>query len=151
MVELKIINKDMVKRSAEIYVSTYGKAPWNEEHDVDDVEKYIIGFLDSDTKCSYALVTGEDILGIALGMIVPCIGSHYFRLEDICVDSKYQRKGYGRKFIELMADSLRMKDCDSILLGTQRGYPSHKFYLQNEFKEVDSVLLYREIKEQYHS
>lgn len=90
---------------------------------------------------------GEGIIGVALGLVIPCVGSRYFRLEDVCIDPEYQRMGYGREFIELMANCLREKDCDSILLGTQREYPSHKFYLKNGFREIDSVLLFRELGE----
>lgn len=147
MIGFKKIDEAAAKKCVEIYINTYSKAPWNEEYSVADVESYISDFLNSDTKCAYALVVGENIIGVALGLIIPSIGSRYFRLEDICIDSEYQRMGYGRKFIELMVNSLRLEGCDSILLGTQRGYPSHKFYLKNEFREIDSVLLYREINE----
>lgn len=147
MIGFKKIDEAAAKKCAEIYIKTYSEAPWNEEYSVADVESYITDFLNSDTKCAYALVVGENIIGVALGLIIPSIGSRYFRLEDICIDSEYQRMGYGRKFIELMTNSLRLEGCDSILLGTQRGYPSHKFYLKNEFREIDSVLLYREINE----
>ena len=145
MAELGKMNKAVVSKCAEIYISAYGRAPWNEKYRVDDVEKYIMHFLDSDTKCAYVLVIGEEIIGVALGLVIPCIGSNYFRMEDICIAPEYQRTGYGREFIELMANNLKGKDCDSILLGTQRGYPSHKFYLKNGFREIDSVLLYQEI------
>ena len=37
------------------------------------------------------------------------------------------------------------KGCDSVLLGTQKGYPSHRFYLKNGFEEIeDAVLLFYE-------
>lgn len=147
MAELRKMNKSAVKKCAEIYISAYGEAPWNEKYKVEDVEKYVMDFLDSDTKCAYVLVIGEEIIGVALGLIIPCVGSHYFRLEDICIAPEYQRMGYGRDFIELMSNNLRGKDCDSILLGTQREYPSHKFYLKNGFREIDSVLLFRELGE----
>lgn len=146
MAELREMNMALVNRCTEIYIHAYGEAPWNERYRVDDVRRYLMDFLDSDTKCAYVLGKGKDILGVALGLVIPCIGSYYFRLEDICIDPKYQRTGCGRELIGLMADSLRLKGCDSILLGTQRGYPSHKFYLQNGFREIDSVLLYREMK-----
>ena len=148
MAECKKMNMAAVRRCVEIYISAYGEAPWNEKYREEDVRRYLMDFLDSDTKCAYVLAQGEDILGVALGLVVPCIGSHYFRLEDICIDPKYQRAGCGRELIRLMTDSLRRKDCDSMLLGTQRGYPSHKFYLQCGFREIDSVLLYREMKQE---
>lgn len=145
MAELRHIDRSTVKKCAEIYINAYGKAPWYDKYRVADVENYIKEFLDSDVKYACAFASGEDIIGVAMGLIVPCVGSRYFRLEDICIDPEYQRMGYGREFIGLIACSLRMKGCDSMLLGTQREYPSHKFYLKNGFREIDSVLLYQEI------
>ncbi len=146
MVYIKKVEKDTIKKCAGIYRNAYREEPWNEEYDVDDVEDYITHFLDSETKCAFAFVLGESIIGVAMGLLVPVIGSCYFRMEDICIEPAYQARGYGRQFIELMENNLKMKGCDSILLGTQRGFPAHKFYLRNDFKEIDSVLLYREIK-----
>lgn len=146
MTELRKLEEAAVKECAEIYIRAYGEAPWDEKYRVEDVERYIMAFRDSDVKCAYILAAGDHILGVALGVVIPCIGSSYFRLEDICIDPEYQRMGYGRELILLMAGALREKGCDSILLGTQREYPSHRFYMENGFREIDSVLLFREIE-----
>ena len=146
MVCIKKVEKDIIKKCARIYRNAYREEPWNEEYDAGDVESYITDFLNSETKCAFAFILGEDIIGVAMGLIIPSIGSCYFRIEDICIDPAYQGRGYGRQFIESLENNLKIKGCDSILLGTQRGFPAHKFYLKNEFKEIDSVLLYREIK-----
>lgn len=145
MAELRKLDETAVKECAEIYIGAYGEAPWDEKYRREDVEKYMRAFLNSDAKCAYVLAEGEHILGAALGVVVPCIGSCYFRLEDICIDPEYQGMGYGRELLGLMSDALREKGCDSILLGTQKGYPSHRFYMGNGFREIDSVLLFREI------
>lgn len=145
MVSISKISQTDISKCAEIYQSAYGQEPWNEKYSLDDLSTYIADYLGSNTKCAYSLLAEGNIVGIALGLIIPCVGSQYFRLEDICIDPKYQKMGYGKKFLELLYSCLISQKCDSILLGTQRGYPSHKFYLQNGFSEVDSVLLYREL------
>ena len=53
---------------------------------------------------------------------------------------------YGSRFMELLLKEVAKKGCDSVLLGTQKGYPSHQFYLKNGFEEIESVLLYKEVK-----
>ncbi len=146
MAELRKLDETAVKECAEIYIGAYGEAPWNEKYRMEDVEKYIRAFLDSDAKCAYVLAEGEHILGVALGVVIPCIGSCYFRLEDICIDPEYQGMGYGRELLGFMEDALGETGCDSILLGTQRGYPSHRFYMENGFREIESVLLFREVE-----
>lgn len=145
MVSIRKINHFDIEKCVEVYQNAYSKEPWNENFNADELSIYIANYLDSNTKCAYSLLVEGEIAGMALGLIIPCIGSQYFRLEDICVTPKYQKMGYGKSFLELIAGCLVSEKCDSILLGTQRGYPSHKFYIENDFREIDSVLLYREL------
>ena len=144
MIYIKNMDTASIETCANIYLNAYKNEPWNEEYSIDEITDYLSRFLNSETKRAYMLMMDEEIIGIALGLIVPCIDCDYFRLEDICLSHKHQRKGFGSQFIELISDCVTNEKCDSILLGTQRGYPAHKFYLKNKFQEIDSVLLYRE-------
>ena len=130
---------------AKVYISAYNAEPWNEKYDILDVERYISNYLNSKTKCCFAVVDNEAIKGVALGLIVPSISGSYFRLEDFCIDASEHRNGYGSIFMELLIKEVTKYGCDSLILGTQKGYRSHKFYLKNGFQEVESVLLYKEI------
>ena len=145
MVEIKEMNEESVAICAHLYQNVYKTDPWNEQYAIDEVTEYLSRFLKSKTKRAYMLMLDEQIIGIALGLIVPCIGSDYFRLEDICISPQYQRNGFGGEFIKLISICIVQENCDSILLGTQRNYPAHRFYLKNDFKEIDSVLLYLDI------
>ena len=134
-----------IQAYAKLYVNAYQTEPWNEEYEISEVEKYISSYLNSDTKVCFALQDGDVIKGVALGFVVPSISGSYLRLEDICIDSIEQRKGYGSAFMELLSIEAAKLGCDSIILGTQKDFPSHHFYLKNGFEEVESVLLYKEI------
>lgn len=130
---------------AKAYINAYNAEPWNEEYEISEIEKYISSYLDSDTKVCFALMDGDKIKGVALGFIVPSISVPYLRLEDICIDSTEQRKGYGSAFVELISSEAEKLGCDSVILGTQKNFPAHHFYLKNGFQEVESVLLYKDI------
>ena len=143
MLSIRTLHEDDIQECARIYAHAYREEPWNEKYRREQICHYLICYLHSSTKCAYSLVHDGRIIGIALGLIVPSIDSPYFRLEDICIDPTHQRKGYGREFLRLLSEVLTESECDSILLGTQAGYPSHHLYLQCGFQEIDSVLLYR--------
>ena len=145
MIDIKQMDEAWIEKCAYLYQSAYKNEPWNEEYSIVEITHYLSRFLNSGTKRAYALVLDEEIIGIALGLIVPCVGSDYFRLEDICLSPQYQRKGFGSQFIKLISDCVANENCDSVLLGTQKGYPAHNFYLKNDFQEIDSVLLYRKL------
>ena len=145
MIDIKEMDASSVAICARLYQDSYKNEPWNEIYSVDEVIDYLSRFLKSETKRAYMLVLDEKIIGIALGLVVPCIESDYFRLEDICISPQYQRSGFGGQFIKLISQCVVRENCDSILLGTQRGYPAYRFYLKNDFKEIESVLLYLDI------
>lgn len=145
MTEIIEISVEILPLCAAVYQKAYAQEPWNEVYTAEEAAAYIHKYSDSNTKCAYALVDGQQVLGVALGLVVPCIDSDYFRLEDVCIDPDCQRKGLGSRFMQLLARQVAAKRCDSILLGTQRGYPSHQFYLKNGFQEIESVLMYKSL------
>ena len=145
MIDIKKMDTESIAICANIYQSAYKNEPWNEEYSIIEITEYLSRFLNSETKRAYMLTLNEDIIGVALGLIVPCVDSDYFRLEDICLSPDHQRKGFGSQFINLIFERVSLENCDSVLLGTQRGFHAHHFYLKNGFQEIDSVLLYREL------
>ena len=145
MMNIVVPKLEDIQACAKVYVNAYKTEPWNEEYEISEVEKYISSYLNSDTKVCFALQDGDVIKGVALGFVVPSISGPYLRLEDICIDSTEQRKGYGSVFMELLSIEAAKLGCDSLILGTQKDFPSHHFYLKNGFQEVESVLMYKEI------
>lgn len=144
--QIRVPETKDIKACANVYITAYKAKPWEEIYEQSEAENYISAYLNSDTKRCYALVEKEEIKGVALGFIVPSIAGTYFRVEDFCVDASVQRKGYGSRFMDLLAEEVAKVGCDSILLGTQKKYPSHQFYLKNDFTEVESVLLYKSVE-----
>ena len=143
---IKIPESKDISDCAKVYVSAYSSEPWEEAYEEAEVESYICAYLNSDTKVCYVAVEQEQIVGLLLGFMVPCIDGPYLRIEDFCISPEVQRKGCGSTFMELIAKEAVKRGCDSILLGTQRDFPSHQFYLKNGFQEIESVLLFKEIE-----
>ena len=140
-----IPKKEDISACAEVYISAYGAEPWNEKYDKTSVERYISGYLVSGTKQCFAAKENGKIIGVALCMVVPSMDKPFLRIEDFCVSSEKQGKGFGMEFIKLIFEKSKEKGCDSVLLETQKGFPSHKVYLKNGFSEIESVLLYKEL------
>ena len=140
-----IPKKEDISSCAEVYISAYGAEPWNEKYDKQSVEKYISDYLGSKTNQCFAARENGKIIGIALGIIVPSINIPFLRIEDFCISAEEQGKGFGTEFIKLVFEKSKELGCDSVLLGTLRDFPSHKFYLKIGFSEVDSVMLYKEL------
>lgn len=143
---ITVPNKEDILQCAKLYCSAYACEPWEEQYEESAVIKYIEEFLDSDTKRCFVIKEENKITGVALGLVIPCIDAPYFRVEDFCIAVEYQRTGIGSEFINLLGKEVEKLGCDSILLGTQKDFPAHRFYLKNGFQEVESVLLYKELE-----
>lgn len=137
-------NEEIVE-CARLYLSAYQAEPWNETFKQSQIETYIKSYCTSDTRKCYAAAENHIIIGIALSILVPSIGTPYLRIEDFCIKPESQKKGKGTQFINEILKEAKKLGCDSILLNTQKGFPSHKFYLKNNFSEIESILLYRKI------
>ena len=109
------------------------------------MEKYISAYLDSETKFCFAAVYEGEIIGVALCMVVPSVDTPFLRIEDFCVSPEMQNRGLGTMFMMLLEEEAKMLGCDCVMLGTQRDFPSHKFYLKNGFSEIESVLMHKSL------
>ena len=139
----KMKNEDLDKCSG-VYRSAYAAEPWREEYTDEEIRKYLADFMESDSMHCFVLEENAAVIGLALTIRVPCTGGPYLRIEDFCIGAEYQKKGSGSIFLGLLTEEAKKMGCDSILLGTQRGFPSHRFYLKNGFREIETALLYRE-------
>lgn len=143
--QIVIPDRELLSECARLYVAAYREEPWNEDCSEADAENYLRAFLCSETKCCFAAVEDEQVVGVVLGLFVPSMMRPYLRIEDICIHPSRQRNGFGTAFLNLIQQEAQKRGCDSMLLGTQRNFPSHLFYLKNGFQEMESVLLYKEI------
>ncbi|MGL5243553.1 MAG: GNAT family N-acetyltransferase [Sarcina sp.] len=143
MKKLIKIESENIEVCVKIYIETYSKEPWNEQYDFNSVYNYINRFILAHNNHGWILYYGDNAIGIILGIIIPTIGTDYFRIEDLCILPNKQCLGYGSDFIKMISNELIAYKVDSILLNTVKDFPSYKFYLKNKFKEINtSTLLY---------
>ena len=136
----------LIPACAAMYAAAYGEEPWNESLAPDALQAYLRCYCDRPGLHLYAFLQENLPVGVALISIIPSVGSDFARIEDFCIAPAHQRKGLGSRFMNLLCEDLRASGCDSVLLATQRDFPSHHFYIRNGFVPLDSsIQLYREI------
>ncbi|MEG1560023.1 MAG: GNAT family N-acetyltransferase [Clostridia bacterium] len=146
MIKIEEMTNEYILKYAQICVEAYREEPWNECHDLFEMQKYISKFISFQPKSCYVLLDSDEIVGIALCILIPCTDKDYMRIENFCISPIKQRNGLGSVFINLISEKAKAMGAGSLLLGTVKDFPSHDFYLKNHFQEIfSSVLLYREI------
>lgn len=145
MTEIRIMREEDIEACVHAYRSAYAAEPWREEYEKTEVLKYLEEFMAAGSARCFVLTEDGEVRGLALMMLVPGIDAPYLRIEDFCIDAEYHRSGFGSRFMEGIVGEAKRMGCDSLLLGTQNGFPSHRFYLKNGFREIESALMYREV------
>jgi len=135
--KVKILSKEDIAACVEIYIDAYSKEPWNEKYDYTSVHKYIEKYLKLNSFLGFVLMKNDEIIGEIFGLVMPTAFGDYYRIEDFCINPKDQNKGVGSKFIELIKEHLKDKELDSIILNTNRKFPSFLFYKKNGFVDLE--------------
>ena len=84
----------------------------------------------------FGLFQGDNLIGISSGWItIRHYSGKQLEIDNVIVASKYQSKGYGARFIELMEQLSREQGCNTLELNTYlNNSRSHKFYFTQGFK-----------------
>jgi len=122
--KVKVLSEDDVDSCVEIYIDAYSKEPWVEKYDYTSVNKYLNKYLNLNGFLGFVLIMNNEIIGEILGLVMPTTERDYYRIEDFCISPKYQNKGTGSKFIQLIKEHLKDKSLDSIILNTNCKFPS---------------------------
>jgi aminoglycoside 6'-N-acetyltransferase I len=135
-----------IRAIAASYVETYSREPWNEEWDPDVALHKVEDLVMNSVALCYGSFSGEDFIGGIFGR------RNYFKkdkeifIDEFFVDWRSQRRGYGKRLLEFAAADLQGKGYSCIVLNTERGFPSERFYEENGFKTLDTmIMMFREI------
>ena len=64
-----------------------------------------------------------------------------YYIDQFCVKADYQRHGIGGRFLELIEKNIHANGMNAIILNTEKGFPSEKFYLKNGFCSFEELVI----------
>jgi GNAT superfamily N-acetyltransferase len=67
-------------------------------------------------------------------------GLEYY-IDEFCVRYDMQGKGVGSWFIKAIEENVHKQGMNTIILNTERGFPSHNFYLKNGFRVINNLIV----------
>ena len=140
---VRTVADEEIDACAAVYSAAYNQPPWNEALSPGQISGYIRAFTGRDGFCAWRLAIGSEIVGVALGIVVPCTDAPFLRIEDFCISPKWQRKGLGGAFLAEIQRQGAELGCDCTLLATQPDGPAHGFYLKQGFREIPTSCLFK--------
>lgn len=139
---VKVFDRGMLGECVDLFMDTFSKEPWN---DVYESRQQVVDFFEnhmgSNYFLGYVLLLKDEIVGLCIGQKKPWIkGMEYF-VDQFCVGEKYQGRGFGSEFLRRIEERMPGESINAIILMTDRGFPSEKFYLRNGFKTLEEILV----------
>ena len=129
-----------------LFKNVFTSPPWNEDWSNDEqLDNYLKDLMEVRTPLILGLVEDDALIGISIGNIRHWYKGTEYHIEELCIRTDMQGRGYGSKFMTLIEAYLKEHGFDQIFLQTERTVPAYKFYKSLGFDELtDHVSFFRE-------
>lgn len=139
---LCMLEEAMLDESVDVYIDTFTKEPWN---DVYESREQVVTFFKNHMKnnyfLGYVLLHEKELVALSIGMIKPWIKGREYYIDQFCVKDSWQGKGIGTIFLNEIEKDIERNDLNAIMLNTDKGFPSEKFYVKNGFIPLEDTIL----------
>lgn len=143
----KIAKKD-IERCSEILSDCYGEAPYNESFQSNNASLYIESKFKNCKGSSFLIENNEKIIvGFIFGTISYWVDGKQAILEELCIDPKCQRMGYGTRLFEYINDFMKKNGVKSAMLWVNGSAPALKLYENKGYcVSKNSKIMFKSIK-----
>ena len=145
--ELIILDESYLPEVAELYKTSFGGEPWNDDWSDDrQLTEYIREISGSYHSLNYGFVMDGKLVAISIGMIRHWWEGTNYNIEELCVSPELQGQRIGTRFIKMIEDDVRERGLAGIFLQTDNDKPAYRFYKKNGFEELHShVSFYKRV------
>jgi len=140
-VKIDDLDQDDLVECAELYVSVFKKAPWNEAWSTEDAFERLSDFLACQNTIALKGVQNNRILGFLIGETQKWNDGYFYYLKEICVSGEDQRKGVGSSLIRYLNMILKSRKVSKIYLITQRNSIPSSFYTSLGYSENYRIMV----------
>ena len=118
----------------------FKEEPWNENWTFEQAYTRIEEIMSARVSRGYVVACGDEIVAMACGRIMTYLDFKELWVDELSVHPGYQGNGLGGKMLEYIRQQLKEEGIRNMVLTTERGYPSVKFYEKNGFKQEDRIV-----------
>lgn len=145
MAELVELDGSSFEDIKTLFRSVFTQPPWNDDwSDEEQLDQYLLDLMGARVPLVLGLVEDGKLIGISLGNIRHwCEGTEYL-IDELCIKTEMQGRGYGSLFLSFIEEHLRERGLHTIYLTTDRNVPAYEFYRSRGFIELpDDVAFFK--------
>ena len=135
------MNSGNLNRCVDLFIETFSKEPWNDVYDSrEQVVTFFENYRNNNYFLGYVLMKEEEVIALSLGERKPWINGMEYYIDQFCVSREFQGNGIGSYFLNCIESDIRKEGMNAIILMTDRGFPSERFYKKNGFTECEEII-----------
>ena len=137
-----IMKQSDIEKCAHTLIKAFGEEPWNEHWTYEQAYTRIDEIMSARVSRGYIIYDGDTVVSMLCGRIMTYLDFKELWVDEFSVHPDYQRQGIGTKMMEFVRTQLKQEKekISFIVLNTEKGYPSVKFYEANGFEADESLV-----------
>lgn len=140
---MKIINMqtDRLEEYAKLYVSVFNEEPWNDSWTDEKARIRIGDMMCTNTFVGKAIYEEGMLIGMIWGQREQYFDGIHFQLQEFCVRTDFQQKGYGKALLLELKEELNQIGVTNIFLITSRQESTEGYYQKRGFRTSDFMIV----------
>lgn len=126
---------------AELFAAVFNAPPWNDAWTNETACIRIKNMMQTNTFVGKAIYDENDLKGIIWGQKEQYFDGIHFQIQEFCVKSAAQQKGYGKMLLEALRAELAASGVTNIYLITSRGERTEGYYQKRGFETSAHMIL----------
>lgn len=126
---------------AELFVSVFNSEPWNDSWTKESALIRIENMMRTNTFIGKAIYFGNDLKGIIWGQKEQYYDGMHFQIQEFCVKTEEQNKGYGKALLQALENELSEIGVVNVYLITSKGEKTEGYYRKRGFVTSDYMIL----------
>ena len=137
-----VMQQKDIGNCARTLMKAFKEEPWNEDWTYEQAYTRIDEIMSARVSRGYVLYDGDTAVSMLCGRIMTYLGFKELWVDEFSVHPDYQRKGFGTGMMAYVREQLKQEKekISYIVLNTEKGYPSVKFYEANGFRADESLV-----------
>ena len=142
MVHIEKMMSEHIEECVDLFIDVFTREPWNDVYDSrEQVVQFFENHIANNYFVGYIMKNADEVIAMSLGSKKPWIKGMEYYIDQFCVKADYQRHGIGGRFLELIEKNIHANGMNTIILNTEKGFPSEKFYLKNGFCSFEELVI----------
>ena len=145
MAELVELDESSFEDIKTLFRSVFTQPPWNDDwSDEEQLDQYLLDLMGTRLPLVLGLVEDGELIGVSLGNIRHWYEGTEYLIDELCIKTEMQGRGYGSLFLSLIEGHLLERSLHTIYLTTERNVLAYEFYRARGFKELpNDVALFK--------